>query len=737
MKKVILRFLLPFALNVFFLVFAQAQQIRSYNVDQQLLENGLPANWVAAESKGYTFTIEKHDKLTDKRQLRISSIPDSNGYSGVFMLNIPENLEGKEIIFEGKIKTENIAPDGFAGLFLQLKPQVDIDNMESLKLNGTHDWETFSVRLALKPKETRSIAIATYLIGKGTAWFADLTLKIDGRDYSHALQYPSINKADTLYNFNSHVKEIILTPENIVKLAHAAQIWGLLKYFHPAVTSGKWDMDTELFKFIPVLLASKDHRTIEQLFEEWIGHFGTFQPTVALSTVAKVEIVSAPNDRWIEKLPYSDKLKDKLKSLSHVMPVPPSRYIGYFEDVDNPKFDEYSYKTVPLSDVGFRLLGLFRYWNAMHYFNPNQKLSVQPWDQVLPDFIPLFVRATSKASLDAAYLKLFSKINDTHAFANLSDYYYKDIFGARAVGFKARFIQGQLLVTKLADDQLKDGQDLRIGDIITEIAGRSVSSLSDSLGPYVAASNESARKRDLPRWMLRTADSLLLVKVRRDDKEFQVYVPTREIETIRDVEEQPKQAIRKLKDGIVVVDIGAFRDSDTQRFKDSLQDQKGLILDYRNYPSASVHEELSGMVFPSQQEFVLFSTSHGMRPGQFRYRTSYKAGAENPNAFKGKIVMLVDETTQSASEFQVMAFRTIPGTQVIGSQTAGADGNISWLQLPLGYSTAFSGLGVYYPDKSETQGIGIKPDKTVLPTIHGIRQHQDEVLQSAIDEILK
>jgi C-terminal processing protease CtpA/Prc len=143
------------------------------------------------------------------------------------------------------------------------------------------------------------------------------------------------------------------------------------------------------------------------------------------------------------------------------------------------------------------------------------------------------------------------------------------------------------------------------------------------------------------------------------------------------------------------------------------------------------------MIFPSQQEFVLFSTSNGMRPGQFKYRTSYKAGAKNPNAFKGKIVTLVDETTQSASEFQVMAFRTIPGSQVIGSQTAGADGNISWLQLPLGYSTAFSGIGVYYPDKSETQGIGIIPDKIVLPTIHGILQHQDEVLQSAIDTILK
>ncbi|WP_153845476.1 S41 family peptidase [Sphingobacterium paramultivorum] len=734
MKKITLLFLLLF---VRYVLFAQGEQVQSYNVDQQRIDNGLPVNWFLAESKGYTFTMEKHSTYADKKQLRISSMPDGNGYSGVMMLNIPENLEGKEIIFEGKIKTENIAEDGFAGLFLQLKPKVDIENMEATKLNGTHDWQTFGVRLKLKPKETHSIAIATYLIGKGTAWFADLTLKIDGKDYTRALKYPSVNKADTLYNFNSQLNEFPLTPVNIEKLAHVAQIWGLLKYFHPAVTSGKWDMDTELFKFLPTLLASPDHHTSERMLAAWIGHFGSFHSKTAQPADTEAEIATEADDQWIDKLPYSDKLKDTLKSLCHVMPVVPNRYISYLKGVGNPVFDEYNYKTVPLSDVGFRLLGLFRYWNAIHYFNPNQKLMAQPWDKVLSDFIPVFVRATSKASLDAAYLQLFSKINDTHAFASLSDFYYRGVFGSRGVAFKTCFIQDQLVVTQLGDDQFKAGQELQIGDVIQEISGKPISSICDSLRQYVAASNESARKRDLPRWMLRTEDSLMLLKASREDKEFAIYVPTRKINIIKNFSEEAKPAIRKMKGGIVVVDIGTFRDSDTKRLKDSLQNQKGLILDYRNFPSASVHYELSDMVFPSQQEFVILSMNFGLRPGRFRYRSSDKVGAQNPNAFKGKIVMLVNETTQSASEFQVMAFRTIPGSLVVGSQTAGADGNVSSVPLPLGYSTFFSGLGVYYPDKTETQGVGIVPDRIVYPSIYGIREKQDELLQAGIDAILK
>lgn len=48
----------------------------------------------------------------------------------------------------------------------------------------------------------------------------------------------------------------------------------------------------------------------------------------------------------------------------------------------------------------------------------------------------------------------------------------------------------------------------------------------------------------------------------------------------------------------------------------------------------------------------------------------------------------------------------------------------------------FSGIGVYYPDGGETQRIGIVPDIKVKPTIKGIREGRDELLEKAI-EIIK
>ena len=82
-----------------------------------------------------------------------------------------------------------------------------------------------------------------------------------------------------------------------------------------------------------------------------------------------------------------------------------------------------------------------------------------------------------------------------------------------------------------------------------------------------------------------------------------------------------------------------------------------------------------------------------------------------------------------------MGFRTAPGAIVIGSTTAGADGNVSTVLLPGGYSSYVSGLGVFYPDKRPTQRVGIVPDIVVAPTMEGIRAGRDELIEEAVRQI--
>ena len=123
-------------------------------------------------------------------------------------------------------------------------------------------------------------------------------------------------------------------------------------------------------------------------------------------------------------------------------------------------------------------------------------------------------------------------------------------------------------------------------------------------------------------------------------------------------------------------------------------------------------------------------------PGEFIFRNSSEIPKAN-ETYQGKLVVIVNENTQSSAEYQSMAFRAGVNTTIIGSQTAGADGNVSNILLPGGLQTGISGIGVYYPDGTQTQRIGIVPDIKVEPTINGIKQGKDEVLEKAIEIIEK
>ena len=76
--------------------------------------------------------------------------------------------------------------------------------------------------------------------------------------------------------------------------------------------------------------------------------------------------------------------------------------------------------------------------------------------------------------------------------------------------------------------------------------------------------------------------------------------------------------------------------------------------------------------------------------------------ASNEAPYAGKVIILVNERSQSQSEYTTMARRAVPGAKVVGSNTAGADGNVSTIILRGNIFTWISGLGVYYPAGRET-----------------------------------
>ena len=123
-------------------------------------------------------------------------------------------------------------------------------------------------------------------------------------------------------------------------------------------------------------------------------------------------------------------------------------------------------------------------------------------------------------------------------------------------------------------------------------------------------------------------------------------------------------------------------------------------------------------------------------PGEFVFTDPLEI-APSTKMFKGKLIVLVNEFSQSQAEFTAMAFRAGKDVIIMGSTTAGADGNISSIKLPGGLSTSISGIGVYYPNGIGTQRVGIVPDMVVEPTIDGIKRGADELMEMAVKIIKK
>jgi C-terminal processing protease CtpA/Prc len=121
-------------------------------------------------------------------------------------------------------------------------------------------------------------------------------------------------------------------------------------------------------------------------------------------------------------------------------------------------------------------------------------------------------------------------------------------------------------------------------------------------------------------------------------------------------------------------------------------------------------------------------------PGKFYWKDVTYGTEKEISPYRGKIVILVNENSQSRSEWTAMQLQTLENSFVIGSQTAGSDGEILKYKIN-DIETAFTINGVFYPNKDETQVCGIKIDVEVKPTLKGLKAYKDEVLERSIEFI--
>ena len=716
---------------IFSFGYAQTQE---FNFDFEIQKDQKPAAWNLGGKGNYSADIDTTKSKCGKNSAFIKSLDDNCDYY-VWTKHIPVNFSGSKIKLTGYVKTEDIS-DGYAGLWMRIDPKVGFDNMSKRGIKGTSKWTKCEIELKLNSEKATDIYLGGLLVGNGTAWFDNLEVLVDGKPIENIKPVEPEN-TDTRFDDGSNISNIELNEQKAENLYLLGLTWGYLKYYHPVIATGKYNWDYELFAFMPEYLSAKNNSERDQLLIKWIDDLGNFE-TTEYELPDQEDIKYSPDLTWIEATKISEDLKSKLLKLQSAKREDSQYYIELQTGVKNPIFkNENEYANMDYADAGYRLLGLYRYWNIIHYFFPNKHLIEEDWKGVLKEFIPKFVNTKDESGYKLTCLELIARIHDTHANVWNAHEVISEYWGKNFTILRTTFIDEQAIVSGFRNDSIGKLTGLNIGDKITKVNGITVSDWILKHKKYVPASNYPTQLRNLNWRFLCSNEESINIEYENESGTHTTTVATYPDSVLRNWMSPAKTdtSYKMLSEDIAYINNGKLKKKHVAEFWKEFKNTKGLVIDIRNYPSDFPIYVLSGYLMKKSRSFVKFTHGSLETPGLVSFKKTRKAGKRNFKRYKGKVVILINESTQSSAEFHAMAYQTHPNAVTVGSTTAAADGNVSFFYLPGNIRTCFTGIGVYYPDRSETQRVGIKVDIEVKPTIDGIINEKDEVLDKAIEII--
>ncbi|WP_125718952.1 S41 family peptidase [Flavobacterium ustbae] len=517
------------------------------------------------------------------------------------------------------------------------------------------------------------------------------------------------------------------------KLAATCKVWGFLKYYHPNVADGSKNWDEQLFQILPNVEEAQTSEAFSLVIENWIVSLGEVKAYKTEKPAVKKQYFDKNFDlSWMSNGElFSKSLSKKLKFIEESRIQGKQFYVDYVKDGGVPlQFNnEVKYPNFKWTEKNLRLLALFRYWNYVEYFFPYKYQMDENWDKVLIEFLPRFIIPESEKDFALAMREISIKLNDTHASTHMSQMF--EYFGDKFIPVDVKIIDEKAVVIGLKNDSLAKINDIRIGDVITKVEGRTIAEILKENVKYVEGSNEPSVLKNAYWAIFNGESSSFQIEFIRDNKIAEKAINRYKYQDLK-IQYPTNEKWKILEGNIGYINYDEVTPEDVPNLIAAMNNTNAVIFDNRQRPQ-DVMYAISDWLNAKPTEYVKYVDPDLSYPGRYIWRTDLdKCGKNNPDYYKGKVIVLVNENAVSHAEHNVMALQTAPKVTVLGSQTGGADGANYRFSLIKGFTSSFTCYGVFYPNKKEIQRIGIVPDIEVKQTILGIQQGKDEVLDRAI-----
>lgn len=408
----------------------------------------------------------------------------------------------------------------------------------------------------------------------------------------------------------------------------------------------------------------------------------------------------------------------------------------------NPWTDAGALERLTSANRATRLAAVATLWGVMEHFYPYFDVppydgTAMDWDAALRDALISVATNTDDTDTEQTLQRMVARLYDGHGSVLGPGRRYGGM-----LPFALAWAGDDLVVSGKADQA---PQAVSIGDAIVSINGRpiaewvreasvEVSGATRGWVRHVVASRLSMSPFEAPD----SPDPCGVEFRKPDGAVYATTVPSVRAQRIDEPVFAKPGIGAELAPGIRYFDLNAAEAPALSAIMPLLTKADGIVFDMRGYPGGAAHQLMrhliDGPATSAQWNVPIVTLPHG-KGWEWNTGGRWQLKPAKPR-LSAKVAFITDGRAISYAESIMGIVEAYKLGEIVGSTTAGTNGNVNPFKLPGGYTISWTGMKVLKHDGSRHHGVGIVPTVPVEPTAAGIAAGRDEVLERAV-EVLK
>ncbi len=376
-----------------------------------------------------------------------------------------------------------------------------------------------------------------------------------------------------------------------------------------------------------------------------------------------------------------------------------------------------------LSDAELARLDVAVLWPVLRHFYPYQEL-VDEWAEMLFGALAESADVADRDAHRRVIQRMLVPLQDGHVF--VFDTHPSVGWDMAWLPISLHIIDGELVVGNSRH------AEVRPGDRVTAIDGEPAADWIEERYKEFSGSSQGRMDRVRRRLLQGSRDEARLLALEQAGNSLEISL-THELDESLPL--HPHAPVMQLADNVMFVDLTVIENDEFAEALPELVEASAVIFELRGSPTAAALPLLSHLLEgPDKKEgWMRILVARGPNGDLIdAERSEWNLQPQSPR-IEAPVFFLTNGGAMSWAETVLGLVRYNGLGTIVGSNTAGSNGEVIFLNPPGQIALRYTGMRVIGPDGEIFQGVGLAPDVRVYPTIEGVRAGRDEVLERALE----